>query len=435
MHLQASDVAAAVGGALVGPDVLLQRVGIDSRSVTQGGELFVPVHGGRDGHDFIDAALAAGADAYLTARSPQGGTAIVVADTTAALDALARTVRAGLPDRVVGITGSVGKTSAKDLVAAVLSRDLATSASLRSFNNELGVPLTLCNTPVGTEAVVVEMGMRGFGHIAHLCDVARPTIGVVTSVELVHVELVHDLEGVARAKGELIEALPASGTAILHADNPLVAAMARRTEADVLLFGRTGDVIATDVSVDDDLFASFTLCSPWGSVDVQLAVRGEHHVANALAAATVGLVCGVELDDVAAGLGEAVLSPWRMELHRTSSGAVVLNDAYNAGPASMAAALRSLAQLPAHRRVAVLGTMAELGTHAAHAHAAIGALAEELSLRLIAVGEPAYGGEDVPDIEAALEALGPLGEDDAVLVKGSRVAGLERLAHRLIDGV
>jgi len=432
MHLQASDVATAIGGILVGPDVVLQRVGIDSRSVVPGGELFVPVHGGRDGHDFIDAALAAGAAAYLTARAPQGGTAIVVPDTTMALDALARAVRSALPDRVIGITGSVGKTSAKDLVASVLGRAMSTSASLRSFNNELGVPLTLCNTPVGTEAVVVEMGMRGFGHIAHLCEIAQPTIGVVTSVELVHVELVHDLEGVARAKGELIEALPVDGTAILLADSAPVAAMAARTSARVLTFGRTGDVTATDVSVDDDLLASFTLHSPWGSTEVRLAVRGEHQVANALAAAAVGLVCDVGLDDVAAGLGEATLSPWRMELHRTSSGAVVLNDAYNAGPASMAAALRSLAQLPARRRVAVLGTMAELGVHAADAHAAIGALADELSLRLIAVDEPAYGGEGVPDLDAAEAALGVLGHGDAVLVKGSRVAGLERLAHRLI---
>jgi UDP-N-acetylmuramoyl-tripeptide--D-alanyl-D-alanine ligase len=433
MLLRASEVADAVGGSLVGDDVPVDGATHDSREVTPGA-LFVPVAGARDGHDFIEAARAAGAAAYLTARAPVGGTAVVVADPEAALTDLARWVRGRLPERVVGITGSVGKTSTKDLAAAVLGRRHQTAASLRSFNNELGVPLTLVNAPDGTEALVVEMGMRGHGHIAHLCEIARPTVGVVTAVELVHVELVADLEGVARAKGELIEALPAGGAAVLNADDPLVAAMAERTEARILTFGLSGEVRAERIHLDDDLRASFLLRSPWGDEEVRLGVRGEHQIGNALAAAAVGLLGDVAPIEVAAGLAEASLSPWRMDLRRTPSGAVVLNDAYNAGPASVAAALRSLAHLDAVRRIAVLGEMAELGTHSEAAHRDVGALAERLGIRLIAVDAPAYGGEDVTDIDAAQAALGEVGEGDAVLVKASRVAGLERLATRLLEG-
>lgn len=431
MRMRASEIASAVGGTLVGDDVEVDGATHDSRDVAPGA-LFVPVRGTRDGHDFVEAALAAGAGAYLTARPPVGGTAVVVDDPEAALTDLARWVRGRLPDHVVGITGSVGKTSTKDLAAAVLGRRHQTAASLRSFNNELGVPLTIVNAPDGTEALVAEMGMRGHGHIAHLCDVARPTVGVVTAVELVHVELVADLEGVARAKGELVEALPAGGAAVLNADDPLVAAMADRTEARILTFGLSGEVRAERIHLDGDLRASFRLRSPWGDEDVRLAVRGEHQVGNALAAAAVGLLSDVAPVDVAAGLGEATLSPWRMDLRRTARGAVVLNDAYNAGPASVAAALRSLAHLEADRHVAVLGEMAELGDHGEAAHRDVGDLARRLGIRLIAVGAPAYGGEDVADIDGALAALGELGPGDAVLVKASRVAGLERLAERLL---
>ena len=430
----ASEVAAAVGGELVGPDVAVEAVTHDSREVV-GGELFVPVAGARDGHDFIAAALGAGAAAYLTARAPEGGTAVRVEDPERALTDLAGWVRGRLPDHVVGITGSVGKTSTKDLAAAVLGQRLETMASPRSFNNELGVPLTLVNAPDGTEAVVVEMGMRGFGHITHLCEVARPTIGVVTSVELVHVELVGDLDGVARAKGELVQAVPAHGAVVLNADDPRVAAMAAATEARVLTYGLDGEVRPEGIALDDDLHAAFRLRSPWGDVDVRLGVRGQHQIGNALAAAGVGLLSGVAPTEVAAGLAEATLSPWRMELARTPAGAVVLNDAYNAGPASVAAALRALAHLDADRRVAVLGPMAELGDHEVAAHAEVGALARELGIRVVAVAAPAYGGEDVPDVAGALEALGAVGEGDAVLVKASRVAGLERVAHALLgDG-
>ena len=433
MKFRASEIADAVGGELAGPDVEVDGAHIDSRQLS-GGELFVPVIGARDGHDFIADALARGAAAYLTARPPQGGTAIVVADPARALTRLGARARNRLLHHVVGITGSVGKTSTKDLAAAALGRRHRTHASERSFNNELGVPLTLLNAPHDTDVTVVEMGARGKGHIAELCDVARPTVGVVTTVEIVHTELFGDLVAVADAKGELIEALPSSGTAVLNADNPRVLAMAERTVADVLRFGlHDADVRAEHVHVGRDLRPAFRLCTPWGDAEVELAVRGAHNVHNALAAASIALVTGVDLRDVAGGLGEATLSPWRMEMSLTPAGAIVLNDAYNAGPASVEAALRALAHLDASRRVAVLGPMAELGAHSKDEHRRIAGLADKLGIELITVGAPDYGGIDVVDVDAALVALGPLTDDEAVLVKGSRVAGLERLAERLLD--
>jgi UDP-N-acetylmuramoyl-tripeptide--D-alanyl-D-alanine ligase len=437
---RASRIAADVGGTLVGPDVDVEGARHDSREVT-GGELFVPVRGVRDGHDFVPAALAAGAAAYLTAGAPQGGSAIVVDDPETALSTLGRAARDRLPDRVVGITGSVGKTSAKDLAAAALGRRFRVTASARSFNNELGVPLTLVNAPDDTEAAVVEMGARGHGHIAELCEVGRPTIAVVTTVELVHTELFGELADVARAKAELVEALPASGAAVLNAVNPLVAAMTRSVPvgASVLTFGSdAADLWADDVVLDDELRPSFRMVTPWGHQSLRLGVRGRHNVMNALAAAGAALVAGADLADVAAGLSEAALSPWRMELHTTPSGGRVLNDSYNAGPASVSAALQAVDHLGATgRKIAVLGPMAELGPRSTEAHAEVAALAHDLGIELIAVGAPDYTGAPalhVPDIDAARAAVGDIGPGDVVLVKGSRVAGMERLADALVAG-
>jgi UDP-N-acetylmuramoyl-tripeptide--D-alanyl-D-alanine ligase len=441
MRFTAHDLAAAVGGALHGdPDATADGVVIDSR-VVRGGELFVPIVAERDGHDYLPSAIAAGASVVLTQARvpdplPDGTTAIAVADTAAALLDVGRLARKRLGTLVVGITGSVGKTSTKDLLAATLARRWRTSASEKSFNNELGVPLTLANAPDGTQACVVEMGARGRGHVALLCEVARPTVGVVTAVVHAHTEMFGHIDEVAAAKGELVESLPAAGTAVLNADDARVAAMADRTEARVLLYSVNdepgADVVADGLRLDDHLRGRFTLRSPFGSADVALEVRGEHQVANALAAASAAMACGVSVEEVAAGLAEAALSPWRMDLRRTPAGALVLNDAYNANPASMEAALRSLAAVPAHRRVAVLGLMAELGEHHEREHEAVLDLAADLGIDVIAFETDAYGEAAVLGVEGALVALGRLGEGDAVLVKGSRVAGLERVAAALL---
>lgn len=410
--------------------------------------MFAALRAELDGHDFVAAAFERGAALALVDRrggegssAPWSGPVIEVVSVPDALAEVARIAREALPDRVVGVTGSVGKTTTKDLLANVLARRFRTVASERSFNNELGVPITLANAPDGTEAAVVEMGARGHGHIRHLCELARPTVGVVTVVEGVHTEVMGSIDRVGLAKRELVEDLPADGAAVLNAGDPNVAAMAAHTSASVVMFGgegtTLGDVHAADVTIDDGLRAGFVLHSPWGSASVHLGVRGAHNVTNALAAAATGLWLGVDVGEVAAGLAEPPASPWRMELVESEAGLRVLNDSYNAGPASMAAALRALAALPlpdGGRRVAVLGIMAELGEEGPDAHRHVAALADELGIHVLAVGCDLYGVQDrVPGADAALEVVESLelGGSDAVLVKGSRVAGLERVAAAL----
>ena len=433
-----SEVAGVVGGELLGADVPVDGVSTDSRTLAAG-ELFVPLIAERDGHEFIGAAVAAGASACLARRDRLDGLRppeiplVVVSDTDAALRALGAAARARLGGRVVAITGSVGKTSTKDLLAAALRSVGAVHASPASFNNAIGVPLTLLGA-TGTEwALVVEIGANAPGEIADLAALARPDVGVVTAVAAAHTEAFGTVDGVAREKGELVAALDPPGAAVLNADDPRVAAMAARTEAQVVTYGfERGDVRAGGVALDGELRASFELVTPWGRAPVRLRAAGLHTAHNALAAAAAALVLGVDVAAVAAGLGRAELSPWRMAVGTSPAGALVINDAYNANPASAAAALRALAAAPARRRVAVLGVMAELGDRHDTEHAAVAALAAELGIELLAVDEAAYGPQPVPDAAAALAALGPLGTGDAVLIKGSRVAGLERLAAALI---
>ena len=260
----------------------------------------------------------------------------------------------------VGVTGSVGKTSTKDLMAAVCSAGRRTRANERSFNNDQGLPVTILDAPDDTEVLIVEMGMRGFGHISRLCEVARPDIGVVTVVGEAHTELVGGIDGVAIAKGELIEALPRSGTAVLNADDARVAAMAARTGAGVLTFGATGDVRVSDVVLDDSALAHFLVDTPWGSGRVRLAVPGLHMVTNATAAIAVAGVVGVELPAAIDALSTARVSGMRMEVCTAASGATVINDAYNANPTSIRAALEALAAIRADRRIAVVGLMGEI---------------------------------------------------------------------------
>ncbi len=438
MEFRAADIAAAVGGTLFGSDVEVDGAGFDSRLIRPG-QLFVPVRGERDGHDYIDAARRGGAVATLSSRGAIDGLATIeVADVEIAFSLLGASARGRLPDRVAGITGSVGKTSTKDLAAAILARRYVTTANEKSFNNELGVPLTLVNAATDTEVAIVEMGARGDGHIAELCAIARPTVAIVTAIEIAHSEFMGGLDDIARAKGELVESLPADGVAILNADNPRVAAMALRTSARTVTFGlSSGDVQASNIVIGDDLRVQFRLESEWGTAAVHLGVRGVHHVSNALAAASLALLWEVPMADVVDGLEQAALSPWRMELHVAPSGARILNDAYNAGPASMEAALRSLAQLPASRHYAVLGPMAELGDQSAEAHTHVASVAKELGVHLIAFGTDGYSAsaqQTVSTIDEAFAALGSLDANDAVLVKGSRIAGLERLATALLAG-
>ena len=439
MRFTAAEVAGVVGGELFGADVGIDGVSTDSRAL-RAGELFVPLVAERDGHEFVRAAVAAGAAACLARRDRLaelgsiGVPLVAVADTEAALRALGAAARARFGGRVVGITGSVGKTSTKDLLAAVLAGVGAVHASPASFNNAIGVPLTLLGVSGTERALVAEIGTNAPGEIAALAALARPEVGVVTAVAAAHTEAFGTVDAVAREKAALVEALPGSGAAVLNADDPRVAAMAARTEAQVVTYGlEGGDVRAGDVTLDGGLRASFELLTPWGRAPVRLAAAGLHTAHNALAASAAALILGVDLAAVADGLRRAELSPWRMAVHTAPSGALVINDAYNANPASAAAALRALAAAPVQRRIAVLGVMAELGDRHAAEHAAVAALAADLGIEVLAVAEDTYGTATVPHADAALAALEPLGPDDAVLVKGSRVAGLETLAAALIE--
>jgi UDP-N-acetylmuramoyl-tripeptide--D-alanyl-D-alanine ligase len=441
VRLVLDEIARVTGGRVVGPaDRGVDGATMDSRALRPG-QLFVALRNDRDGHDFVAAARNAGAGAVLVEREVDDEPAVVVDDTGRALTDLGRHARARLDEvvvdgrhiAVVGVTGSVGKTSLKDLTAAATSRSRRTSASVRSFNNELGVPLTLLEAPDDTEVAVIEMGARGIGHVADLCAVARPTIGVVTAVALAHTEAFGTIDDVARAKGELVESLPADGTAVLNLRDERVAAMAQRTVAGVLTYGvDRGDVRAEGVVLDDDLRPRFRLVSPWGDAEVTLAVRGRHNAENAAGAAAAALAAGAGLDRVVDGLATAELSPWRMELIVAPSGARILNDAYNANPTSMLAALDALADLEAERHTAVLGPMAELGEVSDAEHRRVADRAAELGVRVVAVDTEAYGGEHVDGVGGAAGALGRLDAGDAVLVKASRVAGLERLAQRLV---
>jgi UDP-N-acetylmuramoyl-tripeptide--D-alanyl-D-alanine ligase len=431
VRIRASDAAAGIGGRLIGPDVEFEGASFDSRT-TRPGQLFVPIVAERDGHDFIGSARERGASVHLTSEPDpfrRDGTAIEVADTAQALLALAQWARPRLSAKVVGVTGSVGKTSAKDLMAAACGAELRTTANERSFNNEQGLPVTILNAPDDTEVLILEMGMRGFGHIAQLCEIARPDIGVVTVVGHAHTELVGGLEGVARAKGELVEALPASGTAVLNADDERVVAMRSRTRAGVVTYGALGDVRVSDIVLDAQARAAFRVDTPWGSGATQLAVSGAHMVTNAAAAVAVAGVVGVDLEAALAALSTATVSGMRMEILTTASGATIVNDAYNANPTSMIAALDALAAMDADRRIAVLGLMAEID-EAETAHREVAAHALGRGLELVTVGTSDYGMEPLNDPVAAIGRLGPR---DVVLVKASRSAGLERVVTALLE--
>ncbi len=430
MRIRASDAAAGIGGRLIGPDVEFDGASFDSRT-TAPGQLFVPIVAERNGHEFIGAARARGAVAHLTSEPDpfrRDGTAIEVSDTANALLALAAWARHRLDARVVGVTGSVGKTSAKDLMAAACGAGRRTTANERSFNNEQGLPVTILNAPDDTEVLIVEMGMRGFGHISRLCEIARPDIGVVTVVGYAHTELVGGIDGVAKAKGELVEALPATGTAVLNADDERVVAMRSRTGADVITFGAAGDVRVTSIELDALARACFAVETPWGSGETQLAVPGAHMVTNAAAAIAVAGVVGVDLAAALDALRTATVSGMRMEVETAPSGATVVNDAYNANPTSMRAALDALAAMDGDRRVAVLGLMGEIADPEL-AHREIAAYASELGLELVVVGTELYGLAPTDD---PIGAIGPTDPHDVVLVKASRSAGLERIVSALL---
>lgn len=436
MRFMASDVARATSGELVGQNAHLVGASFDSRTI-QPGQLFVPITADKDGHDYIEHALHAGAGAYLTSRPSQGRTAIVVSDTLGALIQLGTWARSKLDkqleNRIIAITGSVGKTSTKDFVAAALGPQFRVSASERSFNNDQGLPTAILSARDDAQCLILEMGMRGFGEIRRLCDIARPVIGVVTSVGETHTERVGDIEGVARAKSELPESLDSTGTAVLCADDWRVLAMAGNTQATVLTYGESdrADVHIESLHLDDHGRSTAQLNTPWGNCEFSLGIPGRHMALNAAAAIAVTGAIGADIHIAANGLGSAQMTPRRMQLHTVLSGAIVLDDSYNASPASMAAAFATLSAINARRRIAVLGPMAELAQPEAD-HVRIATLARENSIQIIAVGTSLYG-EPSRSIDEALAELDGIGDGDVVIVKGSRICGLEHLVDRLVN--
>ena len=455
--LTLAQIAEITGGQLSGEPaaVVTGEVVIDSRRAGPGG-LFVAVAGERaDGHDFASAAVAAGAVAVLATR-PVPVPSVLVGDVPAALAALARFVADSLPAAAIaGLTGSSGKTTTKDLAAQLIERLGSTIAPAGSFNNEFGLPLTVLRADAATRYLVLELSARGPGHIAYLCRIAPPRYGVVLNVGHAHAGEFGGLDQVAEAKGELVEALPADGVAILNADDPRVLAMAARTAARVVTVGvddRAALIRATDVRLDDLGRPSFTLLTPEGPAAITLRLHGAHIVPDAVAAAALARELGLGLADIADGLCAAVArSRWRMEVHRRRDGVTVINDAYNANPESVAAALRALRHLAQDGRgFAVLGHMAELGGTSRASHEDVGELAARADLAgVIAVGDeaapilagarrvPSWTGEAlaVPDGAAALDALSnQLKPGDVVLVKASRAAHLEGVAEALLAG-
>jgi len=452
------EIAAVVDGEVHGdPEVAVTGPAFVDSRVAEPGGLFVAVEGEHaDGHDFVESALGAGAAAVLGSR-PVGAGCVVVPDPLAAVTTLARHVLAQVPDvRVVALTGSQGKTGTKDLLAQVLSTAGTTVATAGSFNNELGLPLTVLRVEADTDYLVLEMGARGLGHLAELCTVAPPDVSLVLNVGKAHLGEFGTQQDIAAAKGEIVDALSDDGIAVLNADDPLVRPMASRARGRVLTFGESAssDVRLTDLELDELGRPRFVLHSGEESARVVLGLMGEHQAHNAAAAAAVAVGLGVDLAQVAAALESATpVSRWRMEVHERADGVTVINDAYNANPDSMRAALKALAAVgrgrgARRRTVAVLGEMRELGASSREEHDAVGRLAVRLDInQLLVVGEPAralhlgaclegsWGEESVfvEDNEQALAWLrANLLPGDVVLLKASRAAALETVAESLL---
>jgi UDP-N-acetylmuramoyl-tripeptide--D-alanyl-D-alanine ligase len=452
------DVASAVGGEVrpaEAASLTVRAVIIDSRQADSG-DLFVALSGERsDGYAFFADAMARGATAAMVGSdrlsAEPAGPVVAVRSPAAALLDLARDERSGLAATVIGITGSTGKTCTKDLTAAVLAGRFRVVASEASFNNEVGLPLTILTADESTEAIVCEMGSRGPGHIRLLCDVARPHVGVVTNVGVAHMELFGSREVLRDAKAELPESLPEDGTAVLNADDRVVRSYAERTRARTLFFGSApdADVRAVSLSIEPHSgVAAFDLVTPSGRAPVALVVPGEHMVANALAAAAVGHALGVSTEEIARSLSTARVTAGRMDVFETADGVRIVDDSYNANPTSMAAALRSARWMAGQGRcIAVLGTMAELGSISEEEHERVGELLARLGIdilvavgpeaRLIALGAEREGVEPerifvCNDVQQAVDVVRQIaGPADLVLVKASRAARLERVADAL----
>lgn len=454
------------GGELIcgDRDAYASDIAIDSRACAPRC-LFVAIEGEHaDGHDYLDSALENGARVLMVTRDPgaltpvlttaltRGASVVRVEDPIRAIQDLASWYRERLLCPVVAITGSTGKTTTKDLLVSVLSRSMRVVGTRDNRNNELGVPLTILSAGSDTDVLVVEMGMRGLGQIARLCEIARPLIGLVTNVGSSHIEVVGSQDAILRAKAELVEAIPEDGAVFVNGDDANSRGLAGRAIAEVSRYGleEACDVRGADVEIDAAGHAAFVMQTPQGSAEVHCPVPGRHNVYNSLAAAAVALRLAVPLEQVAEAIGVATVTSMRMETLSTATGVTVVNDAYNANPSSMRAAVDTLAEMETRgRRIAVLGDMAELGGLTDLAHFELGELVARSTVDvLVTVGPRAFRiaegarAEGMPSDavrpcatpDEALEVLEDLIErDDVLLVKASRVMGLETIVEGLVS--
>ena len=437
MLITASEVASVAHGTLVGLDCEASGIAFDSRTL-RFGQAFVALVGDADGHDFLQAAATAGAPFAIVQRgkSISGLTCVEVDDCDAALTALGRHCRerlsGSLEGRVIGITGSVGKTSTKDLVLAVLRSKYANAhGPEKSLNNDIGVPVTIINASDVCDALVLEMGMRGLGEIARLCDVGQPQIGVITEVGDAHSERVGGIDGVIRAKAELVQALSSSGIAIVNSDSVNAMKTVHGIAAQVVTFGssESASVRWEIVSSDERGCCTVRFTAGDESAVGTVPLPGIHMASNAASAVAVGLACGIGIAQCVHALSNAQSASQRMQWVNGRNGVRVLDDSYNANPISVAAALRTVAETPAKKRYAVLGVMAEV-LHSDSAHQEIATLCRQLGIELLALETDLYG-TNVLSLTDVANTLGQVDSDTVVLVKGSRIAATERVVQAL----
>lgn len=429
MQFSLSQIASITQGKLFGHDVSFEKVSTDSREII-GGELFIPLIAERDGHDWISTAIDAGAHAYLTERQPEGGNGVNVASTHTALIEIASFARAQLDAKVIGITGSVGKTTTKDLLFNILNQVYTTHANIKSFNNNIGLPITLIEAPQHTEALILEMGANAPNEIKELCKIGQPDIGVVTCVAKAHTEGFGGIEGVAKAKGELIAALKEDGIAILNKDDHRVARMASMTQARKLFFGEDADISYSLLDIDWELRPLVKIILPDDTIEVRLSLRGEHQCMNAAAAAAIAYCMDIPPSIITKGLSLTASPNQRMNVETLKSGLTLIDDSYNANPESMKAALKALLKAGNNRKIAFLGEMSELGENTLGEHQKILQFARQNDIEVFAIDTDAYGLPSITN-DDAVDIVSNLEKNDSILIKASRSAALENLASSI----
>jgi len=461
--LTVEEIAGCTRGILVNgsPELKVRGIGIDSRNIADG-DMFIPLRGRTDGHAYIGDALRNGASGYLVEKGvgDRGkltglkGTQYVieVEDSLKALQDIAAYHRTRLSAKVIGVTGSTGKTTTKDMLNCILTRKLNVVSTDKNYNNEIGVPLTILKADENAKVLVIEMAMRGIGQIKELAEIAKPDVGVVTNIGQAHMELLGSEEMIAQAKAELIEAIPENGVVVLNADDLWTPNISKSARARIVSYGITsGDIRGSEIVVDDLGRASFRLNVYDDAIGyiVRLAVPGRHNVYNALAASTAALQAGLSIDDVRIGIADCRATAMRMEIFATDDNVVILNDAYNANPTSMQAALSTLMDIATEgRHIAVLGDMLELGNISSEAHKQIGEIVASLGVSiLVAVGpesqimadsavkagmppKAVIACENSRTAAQVLKQLVTIG--DVVLVKASRGVGLEEAVRAIV---